>query len=956
MKKLSHKILLCSFLIGYFQLGWAQTAVVPLPATGQTTSYYAGDDGDQQKGVPIPVNRFKDNGNGTVTDAFTGLMWVSDANLLANRNPSFDQDRTPGDGDVDWKIALDYIKLLNNDNYLGYSDWRLPNALELRSLINLELGDTALPANHPFKNLRDLYWSATTSEESRSMAIGVFLKEHYAHSNIINPAGEMEAFFKVPEVYLTNYWKYYVLPVRGTTHSGMVKLPVTGQRYSFYPGDDGDVNTGVSWPTPRLVDNKDETITDRLTGLMWTRDANLMLTRDPGFDTTQFTDGSVPWITALEYINKLNAENYLGYNDWRMPNRNEMASLVDFSQHHQALPERSPFKNLTGYNFEGYYWTSTTRADETDQAWIIVFRNGLMSGGNALGYAKTRDWLVWPVRTDTQSPGTASIKGTITLNGNPFQRAEVKLTGPVNSFIRSTLNGEYELTNLPNGQYTVTPAHKYARFNPLSQQVNLNHNQVTADFSATYTRAYGWEEVSENLFPVGGAAGGCLSDLWFIGNEGWVTNSCFFKEIYHTTDGGDTWEIQSTLGETHAIYMLSADTGFAGGESGILIKTTDGGQNWNFFAIAPSIIRSIGFSPDGSIGFCGGADGWVSEIQTSSLSSQKVQFTDWDALSMGSNNYGWAVSCFGRKMIYENASWSYIGGAAYFPCYGDIQFNGPNTAWMTYGGEIKRFNDWQLKTFYNDDSASFTGVFTLDTNSVWAVSAEGDIAYTNRANSDTVHFTIDNIGDVFLTDVFAIDEHHAWAVGNNGSIFRYGILKGFPAGEAEILDVLVDHQLAPASINKTNRTVDIFLPDTSDLTQVIPEIFISAGATIDPPSGMVQDFSKPVSYTVTSENGQVANAWVVSVNTQTGISDSKNKGQFDFQLVPNPTTHRFRIKTSINEFSQVNIYNSLGQLIMERSLHPQNAEISIPSWTAGVYFVEVQHNEYRVIKKLFINH
>ena len=61
-------------------------------------------------GIPIPTNRFTDHGNGTATDALTGLMWATDANLIATRDPDFDQDRTPGDGDINWKTALNYIQ------------------------------------------------------------------------------------------------------------------------------------------------------------------------------------------------------------------------------------------------------------------------------------------------------------------------------------------------------------------------------------------------------------------------------------------------------------------------------------------------------------------------------------------------------------------------------------------------------------------------------------------------------------------------------------------------------------------------------------------------------------------------------------------------------------------------------------------------------------------------------
>jgi hypothetical protein len=48
----------------------------PVPKTWQTTSYGTGDDGDLRKGVAWPDPRWTDNGDGTVTDHLTGLIWL----------------------------------------------------------------------------------------------------------------------------------------------------------------------------------------------------------------------------------------------------------------------------------------------------------------------------------------------------------------------------------------------------------------------------------------------------------------------------------------------------------------------------------------------------------------------------------------------------------------------------------------------------------------------------------------------------------------------------------------------------------------------------------------------------------------------------------------------------------------------------------------------------------------
>lgn len=63
------------------------------------------------------VNKFTDNGNGTITDRATGLMWMKDDN---------------GAG-VTWEAALRYA---HSSSHAGYRDWRLPNAKELQSIVD----------------------------------------------------------------------------------------------------------------------------------------------------------------------------------------------------------------------------------------------------------------------------------------------------------------------------------------------------------------------------------------------------------------------------------------------------------------------------------------------------------------------------------------------------------------------------------------------------------------------------------------------------------------------------------------------------------------------------------------------------------------------------------------------------------------------------------------------------
>jgi hypothetical protein len=128
-------------------------ALAPVPKTGQTAVHYTGDDGTNQKGVAPTGARFMDNGNGTVTDNLTGLMWTKNANFW---------------GAIDWTTAVDNCETVGLS---GITDWRLPNLRELQSLIDYGRSSPALPTGHPFLNVVEShYWSSTTYEFSVNRA------------------------------------------------------------------------------------------------------------------------------------------------------------------------------------------------------------------------------------------------------------------------------------------------------------------------------------------------------------------------------------------------------------------------------------------------------------------------------------------------------------------------------------------------------------------------------------------------------------------------------------------------------------------------------------------------------------------------------------------------------------------------------------------------------------------
>ncbi|NJO15529.1 MAG: DUF1566 domain-containing protein [Thioploca sp.] len=130
--------------------------LAPVLKTGQTTSYVTGDDGTHPKGVTMSP-RFTDNGDGTVKDNLTGLIWLKDANCFGSQNGST--------AIASANNLLSVSCSLSDGSVVG--DWRLPNRKELLSLIDLSQFGPALPSGHPFLNVQsDFYWSATTGTSS----------------------------------------------------------------------------------------------------------------------------------------------------------------------------------------------------------------------------------------------------------------------------------------------------------------------------------------------------------------------------------------------------------------------------------------------------------------------------------------------------------------------------------------------------------------------------------------------------------------------------------------------------------------------------------------------------------------------------------------------------------------------------------------------------------------------
>jgi hypothetical protein len=317
-----------------------------LPRTGQISTYDqagklidfqgSGQDGEFQRGMVWPDPRFIINRNGTVSDAFSGLMWLKDGNC-------FD--------DLPWPSALKAVADFNQGEVLchetksEYHDWFLPDLNQLAAIIDAQ---AKVPIDQlrltGFTNLQsNVYWTATPYRGQLN-AWGVdfstgAIDRHNKLDRHLLLIARVETLEKNAATKATT-------PAKSTNDESAKSLPQLGQRFS---------------------DNGDGTVTDAKTGLMWLQDASCLPKRD--------------WQKALTAMTPLTggqespscAAALKHYADWSLPNAIELRSLIDYEADYLALSSGHLFQSVAPE-----YWTSTSVAAAPEQAFMVDFNTGAM--------------------------------------------------------------------------------------------------------------------------------------------------------------------------------------------------------------------------------------------------------------------------------------------------------------------------------------------------------------------------------------------------------------------------------------------------------------------------------------------------------------------------------------------------------------------------------------------------
>ena len=381
-------------------------ATLKLPRTGQTRSFIANDDAAIGRGVAWPSPRFQDNGDGTLTDRLTGLMWLKDGGCL---------------GSGTWSEGLNAVADFNqhgtaamscqgyNPGIQHYSDWRVPNVNEYKWLFNAGYASQSMwLMSQGFTGVSNLtyYWASTTHGSGADYTYAI---------DLINGG----LIFGYPKSTPNN-----VMAVRGGTTGAPhpddpVNVPATGQTTVYDtnqpPRDDGALQYGRTLPTAseRFKDLGNGIIHDQFTNLYWLTSANCIKDKYGSFDQDGTAgDGQVSWASAFNFVSGMNDGTYAGCNggmtSWRVPNKRELGSLITHGQFDPALLP-GVFNNIQGAG----YWTSTTYQLDWNKAWVIH----LMCGSEEVANKGTEPRYLWPVADHVPPPTPPKTQGQSANNG-----------------------------------------------------------------------------------------------------------------------------------------------------------------------------------------------------------------------------------------------------------------------------------------------------------------------------------------------------------------------------------------------------------------------------------------------------------------------------------------------------------------------------------------------------------
>ena len=326
------------------------------------------------EGLKNSPARFTDNGDGTVTDNQTGLMWLREPDCLSN---------------LAWSAGLATVRSFNTvsdsvkcQGYGGtYHDWVLPNRVELMSLIDYDRDYPAVLPGIFAVTSEGRYWTSTTAASAPD------------HAYTVNFDNGRQYFAEKDKL-------LKVLPVRRIASSPLpsrlesVKAGAWNIKAGYILALAPELHTDIVWPpAPRFLANGDGTSMDRLTGITWLGDGNCF--------------GRKSWQGALDAITEFNkdprkfkCEGYeASFNDWQLPVITDLQRLINPDKKDSAAWMNS--QGVVNVQSGGDYWSRSETFINLYYAKVVRFK-----GGSAVrAFPKSLKFFLWPRRALPNTPG-----------------------------------------------------------------------------------------------------------------------------------------------------------------------------------------------------------------------------------------------------------------------------------------------------------------------------------------------------------------------------------------------------------------------------------------------------------------------------------------------------------------------------------------------------------------------
>ena len=340
---------------------------IPCPQSGEP---FYGQDAQYLRQQPS-YTKLDSNGNALpqsaevwsmVHDTVTDLTWEvkSDDDSLHDWGKSFYwcNSNIEDSGSCEQSSNTEnFINALNKIRFGGYDDWRLPTVKELTTLLNSGKREPAIDTS---------FFPFNSSDECEGC--GIYNNRYWTSEH---------RFYRTNSVWI-------------------VEFEDGGNVHSSYKTDYARIRAvrgGREENTDRYIIPRDGTVTDVNTGLMWQQDTSVEVGGLSGND-------NLDWEDALAYAEGMNRIQFSGHSNWRLPTRNELQTLMDYSLTYPSL--NTDIFPITTY----FYWSSTTEHGVAEKAWMMDFYIG-----NALNWEKTAEYNVRLVRTVEEIELLVSLTG-----------------------------------------------------------------------------------------------------------------------------------------------------------------------------------------------------------------------------------------------------------------------------------------------------------------------------------------------------------------------------------------------------------------------------------------------------------------------------------------------------------------------------------------------------------------